>query len=302
MKSIRTLLLGLSLLIATTTASAQPMSYYDMRNNARFLTDRMAYTLGIGLDLLDELYCINYDYICGVNDYLDDVALGYRYDDYMLVMEARDAALRRLLSYTQWRRLMEYDYFYRPIMFRANRWYFSIYRHDPHVGHFYYAPPRHFGSYRGGRHFGGMDPRGGHAPNHPGGYRFERPGGNPNGGNRSGSNRGTFRPGGNDRGAEASSSRGNNQGGSNRRGDNRSGATRPSAGNNRSSAARSSGAAANGRTSAVRGNSQAGRSQSSRSVGSQPSRGSSSRSAGAASGGQNGGQTSNGSHRGGGRR
>ena len=74
-------LAAVAMFITTMTMQAQPMSYYAMRENARFLTDRMAYTLGIATSLLDDLYMINYDYICGVNDYLDDVAYGYHYDD-----------------------------------------------------------------------------------------------------------------------------------------------------------------------------------------------------------------------------
>jgi len=201
MKTLRNLLLTAVFLLATASATAQPMSYYAIRDNARYLTDRMAYTLGIATSLLDDLYGINYDYICGVNEYLDDVALGYRYDDYMAVIAARDAALRSLLTYEQWQRLVALDYFYRPIVFRSNRWYFSIYRHDPHVRHFYFAAPPRYHEYHGGHFFGGMDPRGGHAPGHEAGYahrgyRFDRPSGDRPGGSRPTGDRGGDRRGG----------------------------------------------------------------------------------------------------------
>lgn len=217
MKTLRKQLLTAVFLITTASATAQPMSYYAIRDNARFLTDRMAYTLGIATSLLDDLYCINYDYICGVNDYLDDVALGYRYDDYMAVMAARDAALRSLLTYEQWERLVSLDYFYRPIVFRSNRWYFSIYRHDPHVGHFYFAAPPRYHGYRGGHFFGGMDPRGGHAPGHEAGYahrgyRFDRPGGNHQNANRPAGERGGNARGSNDKGYSPNSNRGTTTG------------------------------------------------------------------------------------------
>lgn len=159
----------LMIMFATATASAQPMSYYAMRNNARFLTDRMAYTLGLSAALIDDLYLINYDYICGVNDYLDDVAMGYRYDDYMEVLYARDYALRRLLSERQWALLMTYDYFYRPISFVNHRWSFGIYAHDRRPNHFYYGVPRRFNDYHGGHFFGGMRP-GPHYDGRPGGH------------------------------------------------------------------------------------------------------------------------------------
>jgi len=144
------------IMLTSLAASAQPMSVYAMRNNARFLTDRMAYTLGLSAALIDDLYYINYDYICGVNDYLDAVALGYRYDDYMEIVYARDYALRRLLTERQWALLMTYDYFYRPISFNNHRWSFGIYLHDRRMDHFFYAPPRRFNDYRGGTVFGGM--------------------------------------------------------------------------------------------------------------------------------------------------
>ena len=52
MKRIRTLFTAVALFFATLTVNAQPMSYEAMRMNARFLTDRMAYTLGLSADLL----------------------------------------------------------------------------------------------------------------------------------------------------------------------------------------------------------------------------------------------------------
>lgn len=158
MKALRNIIAMLLIVLTTATANAQPMSYYSMRNNARFLTDRMAYTLGLSAAIIDDLYLINYDYICGVNDYLDDVALGYRYDDYMEVIYARDYALRRLLTERQWALLMTYDYFYRPITFINNRWSFGIYAYDTHRTHFYYSAPRRFHDYRGGHFFRGMRP------------------------------------------------------------------------------------------------------------------------------------------------
>ena len=156
MKTLKTTIAAMMIMLTSLAASAQPMSVYAMRNNARFLTDRMAYTLGLSAALIDDLYYINDDNICGVNDYLDAVALGYRYDDYMEIVYARDYALRRLLTERQWALLMTYDYFYRPIAFNNHRWSFSIYLHDRRMDHFFYAPPRRFNDYRGGTVFSGM--------------------------------------------------------------------------------------------------------------------------------------------------
>ena len=164
MKTLRNLLTSVAIMMGTLTMNAQSMSITAIRSNARFLTDRMAYTLGISdTFLIDEIYRINYDYIYGVNTYLDDIALGYYYDDYMLVCDARDIALRNLLGITVWNRLIGYSYFHRPIIFSNHRWHFGVYDYDRFgATHFHYAAPRPFGNgYAGGHFFGGMAPRGG---------------------------------------------------------------------------------------------------------------------------------------------
>lgn len=168
MKTVKTLLIGMMMLISS-AMMAQPMSYNAMRNNARFLTDRMAYTLGItNLNLLEDIYRINFDYIYGLNTYLDDIALGYRYEDYLDLCEERDFALRMLLGDVIWNRLIGYDYFYRPITFHNHRWSFCIYEYDRNIHHFYYSVPRHYEVYRGGHFFGGMRPNRGIGDRGPG--------------------------------------------------------------------------------------------------------------------------------------
>ena len=248
MKTLKTTLATLALFITTMTATAQPMSYYAMRENARFLTDRMAYTLGIADYLLDDLYMINYDYICGVNDYLDDVAYGYHYDDYMTVLYARDAALRRLLTPYQWTRLVALDYFYRPITFVNRRWSFGIYVHDPYRTHFYFGVPHHYSHYRGGHFFRGMAPIGGPRGPHGGPNRPQHGVGHPDGaypgGGHSGDGRGFHLGqdgsqgiGGNHGGQGHDNIGGGNPGGSNMGSGNHggSGSVRPSAGSRSSS-------------------------------------------------------------------
>ena len=169
MKALRTTFAAVVLFIGAMTVNAQSMSIAAMRSNARFLTDRMAYTLGINDPyLIDEIYRINYDYIWGVNEYLDDVALGYYYDDYMAVVAARDLALRNLLGVSVWNRLLNYSYFYRPIVFANNGWRFSIYDYDRYgVNRFYFHAPRPLVTYTGGHFFRGMPRRERMAPPPP---------------------------------------------------------------------------------------------------------------------------------------
>lgn len=170
MKTLRTILATIAILFGALTMNAQRMSYDAMCNNARFLTDRMAYELGIrSMSLIDDLYRINYDYIYGVNDYLDEVAYGYHYDDYMEICAQRDYALRRLLGDLMWDRLVRYNYFYRPIVFANRGWHFSIYDYDRHgFNHYFFGVPHHYHVYTGGHYFRGMAPRGGHIDMRPG--------------------------------------------------------------------------------------------------------------------------------------
>lgn len=204
MKAVKTFIVSMMLLVST-SAIAQPMSYDAMRNNARFLTDRMAYTLGISsLAIIDDLYRINFDYIYGINDYLDDIALGYRYDDYLAICAERDYALQMLLGNAIWSRLMGYDYFYRPVFFHNHRWHFGIYDYFDR-GHWYYSAPRYYHEYRGGHFFGRMQPNRGIGVRGPGmsGYRGgpERPNSYRGGhDNRGGNNRGGYDRGPADRG------------------------------------------------------------------------------------------------------
>lgn len=225
MKTMRTLLATFAIALSAMTMNAQPMSYAAMCNNARFLTDRMAHTLGIAAHLIDDLYMINFDYIYGVNDYLDDVAYGYHADDYAIVLAARDAALRRLLTPYQWQRYITYDYFYRPIVFNNYRWRFGIYAFDSHFNHFYFHAPRPLHTYHGGHYFGGMRPAGGRVG--PGRVGGPAPGGHPNnpghpGGNYNGTNRGG-NPYGNGNAGHGGNQGGGNHGGSNQGGGNPNG-------------------------------------------------------------------------------
>lgn len=165
MKNFRTILTTIAILFGAMTMNAQRMSYEAISNNARFLTDRMAYELGIrSMSIIDDIYRINFDYIYGVNEYLDEIALGYYYDDYMEICNRRDYALRRLLGDMLWNRLIGYNYFYRPITFANHRWHFCIYDYDRYgMNHYFYSAPRHYTRrYSGGHYFHGMRPAGGH--------------------------------------------------------------------------------------------------------------------------------------------
>lgn len=158
MKTLRILLLSLSL-TGSLTLSSHPMEGNALRSHARYLTDRMVHHLNLSDRLLDDLYCINYDFLSGVHLYLDEVALGRRYDDYVAVLAARDAALRRLLTPDQWTALRAVSCFYRPVCFSGKRWHMGVYDYLPaRRGEWYCRQPARYASYRGGRFFAGMSP------------------------------------------------------------------------------------------------------------------------------------------------
>ena len=55
----------------TLTVSASAMSYEQARQQALFLTDKMAYELNLTEDQYEAAYEINLDYLMGVNTYDD---------------------------------------------------------------------------------------------------------------------------------------------------------------------------------------------------------------------------------------
>lgn len=127
------------------------MSINKMRQNARFLTDRMAYELHLSPLQYDDVYEVNYDFINSVRYIMDDVVRGYDYavDRYYDYLNYRNDDLRWILSASQYRRFMGVDYFYRPIYTTANRWVFRIYNVYHDVKHFYFGKPHHYKTYHG---------------------------------------------------------------------------------------------------------------------------------------------------------
>ena len=130
------------------------MSISKMRQNARFLTDKMAYELGLSMMQYDDVYEVNYDFINNVRYIMDDVVRGYGYavDRYYEYLDYRNDDLRWILSASQYRAFMRADYFYRPIYTTKSHWVFRIFNVYTDAKHFYYGKPKHYKSYKG-EHF-----------------------------------------------------------------------------------------------------------------------------------------------------
>jgi len=120
------------LAVLTIVSAANAMSYKSARDQAFFLTDKMAYELQLSYDQYNAVYEINIDYIMCV-DTFDDL--------FGTFWTRRNNELRYVLSPAQYNRYMALEYFYRPIMWENKRFVFSIYNYYPKNRYYNVAPP-----------------------------------------------------------------------------------------------------------------------------------------------------------------
>lgn len=142
------------LMLSMSLPAMSAMSISKVRENARFLTDKMTYELGLNRMQYDDIYEVNYDFINNIRYIMDDVVRGYGYavDRYYEYLDYRNDDLRWILSDRQYRRFMQIDYFYRPVYTTQSNWLFRIFKVYTDVKFFHYAKPKHYKSYKGG-HF-----------------------------------------------------------------------------------------------------------------------------------------------------
>ena len=124
----------------TIAATGKAMSYEQARNEALFLTDKMAYELNLTEEQYEAAYEINLDYLMGVTSY-DDV--------YGTYWERRNLDLSYILLDWQLSAFRAATYFYRPLYWADGYWHFGIYARYPHRDYFYYGRPVFYASYRG---------------------------------------------------------------------------------------------------------------------------------------------------------
>ncbi len=127
--------------LLTMSVSTHAMSYEQARNEALFLTDKMAYELNLTDEQYEAAYEINLDYLMGVTS-VDDV-----YGPYW---ERRNLDLSYILLEAQWNAFINATYFYRPLYWDAGYWHFGIYARYPHRDYFYFGRPHFYATYRGG--------------------------------------------------------------------------------------------------------------------------------------------------------
>ena len=122
------------------TISANAMSYNMAKNEALFLSDKMAWELNLTDAQYEAVYEINLDYLMSVNS---------RADVFGIWWDRRNADLRFVLNSWQYDKYMALSHFYRPLSWHNGAWTFAVYTHYDR-SHFYKARPTVFVSYKGG--------------------------------------------------------------------------------------------------------------------------------------------------------
>ena len=126
--------------LLTTAVSASAMTYEQARNEALFLTDKMAYELNLSDAQYEAAYEINLDYLMSVTGQHD--VFGFQW-------ERRNKDLSYILYNWQWEAFCAASYFYRPLYWNAGFWHFGIYARYPHRDYFFFGRPGFYASYRG---------------------------------------------------------------------------------------------------------------------------------------------------------
>ncbi len=144
---MKRLLTALALLL-TMTLSASAMSYSQAREEALFLTDKMAYELNLTDEQYEAAYEINLDYLMRIDDYNDLYGVYWR---------QRNLDLSYILLDWQYRAYCGASYFYRPLYWSDGFWHFGIYARYPHRDYFFFGCPNFVFTYTGGHswHYNG---------------------------------------------------------------------------------------------------------------------------------------------------
>lgn len=178
---MKKLIIALVAMFCMTFTTASAMSYEQARQQALFLTDKMAYELNLTDDQYEAAYEINLDYLMGVNSY-DDL--------YGLYWRQRNLDLSYILQDWQYRNFCAASYFYRPLYWDGGYFHFGIYARYPRRDYFFFGRPHFYTVYCGG-HSWRMN--GGRSWYHGRQYAAPRPGSRePHFGMRDSFNRGDY--------------------------------------------------------------------------------------------------------------
>lgn len=177
---MKRMIIALVAMFMMTFTTASAMSYEQARQQALFLTDKMAYELNLTEDQYEAAYEVNLDYLMSVDTY-DDLYGAY--------WRQRNMDLSYILLDWQYRTYLNATYFYSPLYWNAGYWHFGIYARYPRRDYFYFGRPHFYVSYRGGHSW---RVNGNRSWYHGRSFGGPRPGGNPRIGMRDGFNRGDY--------------------------------------------------------------------------------------------------------------
>lgn len=124
----------------------------DIRVNARFLTDKMAFELNLMPTQYDDLFEVNYDFLSSIDPYVGALARqdAYALERYYRYLDERNDDLRWILSNAEFIRFMGMDYFFRPVYIVGNNLCaLRVYNRYPDRHVFYFDRPKHYHSYCG---------------------------------------------------------------------------------------------------------------------------------------------------------
>ena len=137
---MKKIMIALTMMLLT-AATGNAMSYEQARNEALFLTDKMAYELNLTDEQYEAAYEINLDYLMGVTS---------RDDVFGVYWERRNLDLSYIMLEWQWNAFCAATYFYRPLYWLDGFWHFAVYARYPHRDYFYFGRPVFYATYRGG--------------------------------------------------------------------------------------------------------------------------------------------------------
>ena len=127
-------------IMMTIAISATAMPYNVARNEALFLSDKMAYELELSPSQYEAVFEINLDYLLNVDDRSD--VIGFWWD-------VRNRDLRHVLNEWQYDQYIDCEWFYHPVAWRTNGFSFTIYNRY-NRGRMFMHLPTAFDTFRGG--------------------------------------------------------------------------------------------------------------------------------------------------------
>ena len=141
----------LALCLANPRLTQSPVPGRIFRVNARFLTDRMAFELHLNSNQYNDLYEINYDFLCNIgSSTFSGIAVADTRHGCILPLPGRTKRRPAMGTFTsRIRTLHRYRIFLPPHLCHQQRMLSArVYKIYPNTIHFYFGPPRHYLTYR----------------------------------------------------------------------------------------------------------------------------------------------------------